>query len=162
MANLAPYSVKDMATSDPVPEATYRLRIHGFEFNDPNDPEWKRQNPTSQAKHQNLNVDLVIQDETAPTIDGGSTPVLGRHLYSTLTFKRGGDWMLRSLLEAVGMDEDWMLIDEEGQPHWNELVDQEVLAVVVIQPEREDPVTKQKYNARNEIKKFLSPLEAAV
>lgn len=156
IASLAGYAVKDMASSSPVPEATYRLRIHEFEFNDPTDPEWKRQNPTSTAKFPNLNVSFVIQDETVPGPEAGSTvPVFGRYIFCTLTFKKGGDFMLRQLVEAVGKEDDWQLIDDQGEPHWNELIDAEVLATVIIQPEREDPNTHQKYAAKNEVKKFM-------
>lgn len=153
--NLAPYAVKDMASSSPVPEATYHLRINNFEYNDPSDEEWRKANPNSQAKHPFLNVDLVIQDERVPSVDAGDQMVFGRHLFLNCTFKKGGDFMLRGLIEACGKEEDWMLVDMEGQPHWDELKEAELLGVVVIQPEREDPKTKQKYSARNEIKKFL-------
>lgn len=158
MPNLAPYAVKDMSTSSPVPEATYRCRINGFEYGDPNDPEWKAAHATSESKHPHLIADLVIQDETVPS-PAGDVTVFGRHLFVPLTFKKGGDFMLRGLLEALGKDDEWMLIDMEGQPHWDELVDGEVLAVVTIQAEREvtNPQTKEvkKYDARNNVKKFL-------
>ena len=153
--NLKPYAVKDMSTSDPIPEGTYRLRINGFEYNDPFDEEWKAAHPNSDAKNAFLSCDLVVQDETIEDKNGEQIVVFGRHLFTVLTFKKGGDFMLRQLLEAVGKEDDWMLIDDEGQPHWDELKDGEVSAVVTIQPERFDPKSKQTYQARNNVKKII-------
>lgn len=159
MPNLAPYAVKDMASGKPIPEATYRLRVNGFEYNDPHDSAWKEKHPNSNAKDPYLQADLIVQDDHAPVQDGEEEEegevVLGRHIFVTLTFKRGGDFMLRQLIEACGQGEDWMLIDNEGVSHWNDLKDAEVMGVVVIQPERKDPNTGQIYNAKNEVKKFL-------
>jgi hypothetical protein len=51
-----------------------------------------------------------------------------------------------------------MLIDDHGVPHWDELKDAEVMAVVTIQPKRFDPKTQQTYEPRNNIKKFIAVL----
>jgi hypothetical protein len=148
--NLAPYAVKDMTSGKPFQEGTYRIRIHGFEFNDVHDAAWKAAHQNSQAKDPYLQVETVILDENS---ENGEV-VLGRHLYTTLTFKKGGDFMLRQLCEAAGMDEEWMLVDDQGEPHWDELKDVELMAVVTIQPER--TVGAQTYQARNEVKKFIA------
>jgi hypothetical protein len=158
MPNLAPYAVKDMASGGTVPEATYRLRINKFEYNDPHDPEWRKNHANSDAKEPFLMCDFVVQDETVPT-PAGDVSVFGRHLFTPLTFKQGGDFMLRQLIESLGKDEDWMLVDMQGEPHWDELKDGEVLAVVTIQPARDvkgkDGQPDRHYDERNNVKKFL-------
>src|SRR5262245_3771858 len=140
------YAVKDMASSDPIPEATYRLRIKEFDFADPGNPEWKKENANSKAKHPYLDTTFVVLDEVEAK---SGAVVLGRHLFVNLTMKKGGDWLLRQLVEAAGKPDDWELDTDE-------LVDAEVMGVVTIQPER--VVDGQKYDAKNEIKRFASVL----
>src|SRR5262245_11193109 len=143
------YKQKDMATSDPIPEATYRVRVKDEpEYNDHTDPEWRKKHPQSEAKHPGLNCTFVVQDETVPNPEGGDDiTVLGRHIFTNITMKKGADFMLRQLLEAIGYPED----DDLDTAR---LKDAECLAVVVIKPARE--VNGQKYEARNEIKRFMS------
>lgn len=157
---LAPYAVKDMTESGSiVPEATYHLRIVKFEYNDPHDEVWKAAHTSSEAKDPYLKLDTVITDESVQDANNASVPVLGRHLYTTLTFKKGGDFMLRGLLEALNKDPEWMLVDEDGVPHWDELVESEVMGVVTTQPEKPNPKKPgEKYAAKSEIKKFISVL----
>ena len=150
--NLAPYAVKDMASSSPFGEGTYRLRIAKFEYNDVNDPDWKAKHQNSQAKDPYLQVETVVLDEKS----GLDEVIFGRHLFTTLSFKRGGDFMLRQLIEACGKEDDWMLVDDEGQPHWDDLIDSEVSGVVILSPER--TVNGTTYQPRNEVKKFISLL----
>lgn len=137
------YSKKDMATSEPVPEATYRLRVKGVEFADPDNPVWKAAHPNSEAKHPGLNVDFVVQDEQVLGPNNEEVVVLGRHIFSNFTMKKGGDFMLRQLLDAINYPDDEDLDTDK-------LVDAEVLAVVTIQPKTE------KYEARNNIKRIMS------
>lgn len=129
------YKVSDMATSDPVPEATYHLRIAKVDYANPDDPEWKAAHPNSEAKHPGLLFDFVVQDEG---------DLFGRHVFQNATMKKGGDWLLRQIVEALGKEDDWELDTDE-------MVDGEVMGVVLVKPASADG----KYTARNEIKKFL-------
>jgi hypothetical protein len=142
--NLQPYKVGDMESGAPIPEATYRYRIAKVEYGDPNDSAWKAAHPNSQAKGPHLTMDLVVIDEGE---------YLGRHVFSTLTFAKGKDFALRQVCDALGKEEDWMLIDEQGVPHWDEFVDCEVLGVTTI-----STPTEAYPNPRNNIKKFSAAI----
>jgi hypothetical protein len=162
MPKLAPYAVKDMAEGGVVPEATYRLRLHKFEYNDPHNEEWKKAHPNSEAKDPFLQLDAVIQDDVIKVVENGEEKdvmVFGRHLFIPLTFKKGADFMLRMLLTELGKEEDWELVDQYGEPHWDELLNGEVLGVVTVQPERSNPKKPgEVYPARNNVKKFMAIL----
>jgi len=128
------YTVKDMSTSEPIPEGTYKYRLAKFEYGDPSDPEWKPKHPNSQAKGRHLMLDLVVQD------DGDQ---FGRHVFVPLSMEKGKDWLLRQLVEACGKDEDWELDTDE-------LVDCEVMGVTIKRP------AQGQYSESNNVKKFVS------
>jgi hypothetical protein len=140
------YRVADMASSEPIPEATYRLRVKDMIFNDPTNPDWKTAHPNSEAKEPFLNTTLVVMDDTEPKT---GALVGGRHIFTNLTMAKGKDWLLRQLVEASGKPDDWELDTDE-------LKDAEVMGTVTINKARE--VNGRKYEAKNEVRRFTAVL----
>jgi hypothetical protein len=127
----------DMAKSEPVPEAVYRVRIGKVEEKVA-EPTEKNPDPYPYAE-----IHFVIQEPEE---------YLGRHVFDMCTYAPGKNFALRQLGEALGLteDDDMLELIRSGQ-----LVDQELQIAVSVEKARKDPRTGKQYDARNRVTKRM-------
>jgi hypothetical protein len=119
----------DMPKSEPVPEGVYHIRCDKAGFK------------KSSKGEGMVEVQFTIFGP------GEQEQYHGRKLFENLMMEGAGMFKTRDLLEAAGFDEDYTLEDTDA------LINLEVAAVVQVQPARE--ADGKKYEARNQIKRFL-------
>lgn len=129
----------DMPTNEPVPEATYHLRLDKAELKATG-----AGSKTPGAPMAEVQFTIFGPDE--------AEEFHGRKIFENLMLTGSGMFRLRQLLEASGENEDFILEDTD------QLLGREVAGVVQVQKGRKDPNTGTDYPDRNRIARFL-PIE---
>lgn len=129
--------IGDMPKGEPVPEGTYHLRIDNAKYK------------VSGKNSKNPGTPMM---ECEITVFGPPEQEqhVGRKVFENLMLAGPGLPRTRQMLEAAGKDEDFVLDDTD------QLIGLEFAALVQVEPERTDPGTGQKYEARSRIKRYFS------